>query len=132
MIYHTWCIVCIFGENHPVVEHTRDILNELRCPLYSIETYGKIPRKLKPSQGQIEATTARKISDKSNLAYKLEVRNWAQAMLAIKNNLEDRLVNGLVGRVMGFKSTRNTFNVVYIKFNDKKAEQIAINASQIY
>ena len=53
-------------------------------------------------------------------------------MLAIKNNLEDRLVNGLVGRVMGFKSTRNTFNVVYIKFNDKKAEQIAINASQIY
>ena len=132
MIYHTWCIVCIFGENHPVVEHTRDILNELRCPLYSIETYGKIPRKLKPSQGQIEATTARKISDKSNLACKLEVRNWAQAMLAIKNNLEDRLVNGLVGRVMGFKSTRNTFNVVYIKFNDKKAEQIAINASQIY
>ena len=132
MIYHTWCIVCIFGENHPVVEHTRDILNELRCPLYSIETYGKIPRKLKPSQGQIEATTARKISDKSNLAYKLEVRNWAQAMLAIKNNLEDRLVNGLVGRVMGFKSTRNTFNVIYIKFNDKKAEQIAINASQIY
>ena len=132
MIYHTWCIVCIFGENHPVVEHTRDILNELRCPLYSIETYGKIPRKLKPSQGQIEATTARKISDKSNLACKLEVRNWAQAMLAIKNNLEDRLVNGLVGRVMGFKSTRNTFNVIYIKFNDKKAEQIAINASQIY
>ena len=132
MIYHTWRIVCIFGENHPVVEHTRDILNELRCPLYSIETYGKIPRKLKPSQGQIEATTARKISDKSNLACKLEVRNWAQAMLAIKNNLEDRLVNGLVGRVMGFKSTRNTFNVIYIKFNDKKAEQIAINASQIY
>ena len=132
MIYHTWCIVCIFGENHPVVEHTRDILNELRCPLYSIETYGKIPRKLKPSQGQIEATTARKISDKSNLACKLEVTNWAQAMLAIKNNLEDRLVNGLVGRVMGFKSTRNTFNVIYIKFNDKKAEQIAINASQIY
>ena len=132
MIYHTWCIVCIFGENHPVVEHTRDILNELRCPLYSIETYGKIPRKLKPSQGQIEATTARKISDKSNLACKLEVRNWAQAMLAIKNNLEDRLVNGLGGRVMGFKSTRNTFNVIYIKFNDKKAEQIAINASQIY
>ena len=132
MIYHTWCIVCIFGENHPVVEHTRDILNELRCPLYSIETYGKIPRKLMPSQGQIEATTARKISDKSNLACKLEVRNWAQAMLAIKNNLEDRLVNGLVGRVMGFKSIRNTFNVIYIKFNDKKAEQIAINASQIY
>ena len=132
MIYHTWCIVCIFSENHPVVEHTRDILNELRCPLYSIETYGKIPRKLKPSQGQIEATTARKISDKSNLACKLEVRNWAQAMLAIKNNLEDRLVNGLVGRVMGFKSTRNTFNVIYIKFNDKKAEQIATNASQIY
>ena len=132
MIYHTWCIVCIFGENHPVVEHTRNILNELRCPLYSIETYGKIPRKLKPSQGQIEATTARKISDKSNLACKLEVRNWAQAMLAIKNNLEDRLVNGLVGRVMGFKSTRNTFNVIYIKFNDKKAEQIATNASQIY
>ena len=53
-------------------------------------------------------------------------------MLAIKNNLEDRLVNGLVGRVMGFKSTRNTFNVIYIKFNDKKAEQIATNASQIY
>ena len=67
--------MCIFGEDHPVVEHTRDILNELRCPLCSIETYGKIPRKLKPSQGQIEATTARKISDKSNLACKLEVRN---------------------------------------------------------
>ena len=127
MICHTWCIMYIFGENNPVVEHTRDILNELRCPLYSIETLGKISAKLKPFQGQIEAATARKIRDKSNLACKLEVRNWAQAILAIKNNLEDRLVNGLVGRVMGFKSTGNTFNVIYIKFNDKKAGQIAIH-----
>ena len=65
----------IFGENNPVVEHTRDILNELRYPLYSIETLGKISTKLKPFQGQIEAATARKIRDKSNLACKLEVRN---------------------------------------------------------
>lgn len=41
-------------------------------------------------------------------------------------NLEDSLVNGLVGMMMGFKSTDSTVKVIYIKFNDQKSGKIAM------
>ena len=47
-------------------------------------------------------------------------------MLTTNINLEDRLVNGLVGWVMEFKSTNSTVKVIYVKFNDKKAGKIAM------
>ena len=42
-------------------------------------------------------------------------------MLTTNTNLEDRLVNGLVSKLMGFKSTDSTVKVIYVQFNDEKA-----------
>ena len=39
-------------------------------------------------------------------------------MLTSNVNLNDRLVNGLVSKVMTFKFIRSDVNVTYIKFND--------------
>ena len=66
------------------------------------------------------------MSDADNLRCKLEIKNEAQVMLTTNINLEDRLVNGLVGWVMEFKSTNSTVKVIYVKFNDKKAGKIAM------
>ena len=118
--------VHIFAENNPVGEHNRERLNELNSPLYTTNTISKISPEVNLSQSQIEAINARKISDTDNLRCKLEIKNGAQVMLTTNVNLENRLVNGLVGWVMEFKSTGSTVKVIYVKFNDKKACKMAM------
>ena len=41
-------------------------------------------------------------------------------------NLEGSLGNGLVGMVMGFKSTDSPVKFMYVKFNDQKSGKIAM------
>ena len=49
-------------------------------------------------------------------------------MLTINIDLEDRLVNGLVGKVMYLRYVNNEANVIYVKFNDQNAGQQAIQS----
>ena len=42
-------------------------------------------------------------------------------MLTCNINIEDRLVNGLVGKVMRIGHKRNTVKVIYVKFDDQNA-----------
>ena len=39
-------------------------------------------------------------------------------------NLEDRLMNSLIGKVMTFKFIGSHVNVIHIKFNDGNAEKV--------
>ena len=52
-------------------------------------------------------------------------------MLTTNINLEDRLVNCLIGRVMGFKSTDSTFKVMYVRFNDEKEGKMAMQRDNV-
>ena len=45
-------------------------------------------------------------------------------MLTSNVNLEDRLVNGLVGKLMTFKFIGSDVNVIHIKFNDGNAGKV--------
>ena len=55
-------------------------------------------------------------------------------MLTCNINIEDRLVNGLVGKVMRIGHKRNTVEVIYVKFDGQNAGvatmQSDINARQ--
>ena len=42
-------------------------------------------------------------------------------MLTCNINIDDRLVNGLVGKVMRIGHKRNTVKVTYVKFDDQNA-----------
>ena len=42
-------------------------------------------------------------------------------MLTCNINIEDRLVTGLVGKVMRIGHLRNTVKVIYVKFDDQNA-----------
>ena len=42
-------------------------------------------------------------------------------MLTIHIDLEDRLVNGLVGKVMYLRYVNNEVKVIHVKFNDQNA-----------
>ena len=96
-----------------------------------IKSLTPTPPEIKLSSSQIEAINARKISDTDILAGKLETKNEAQVMLITSINLKDRLLNGFVGRVMGFKFTDSTVKNTYVKFNDKKAGKMAMKRDNI-
>ena len=125
--------VHIFAENNSVGEHNKERITELNAinSINSINAIGKNPAESKISQSQIEAINVRKISDTGNLAFNLDIKNGTQVILTININLKDRLVNGLVVMVMGFKYIGNTVKVIYVKFNDKKAGKMAIQGDNL-
>ena len=49
-------------------------------------------------------------------------------MLTINIDHEDRLVNGLVGKVMYLRNANDEVKVIYVKFNDQNAGQQAIQS----
>ena len=46
-------------------------------------------------------------------------------------NQTDRLVNGLIGRVMEFKSTGTTLKVIYVKVNYEKAYKMTMQCDTV-
>ena len=69
----------------------------------------------------IEEPTVRKIGDTGNLAGVLRIEPEALVMLTSNINIEDRLVNGLVGKIARIGHESGTVEVIYVKFNDQKA-----------
>ena len=71
---------------------------------------------------QVEALKQRSLSETGNIAYLLKLKVGAHMMLtAVNINIEDRLVNSLVGKVGQFKVVKNEVTVIYVKFNDANA-----------
>ena len=89
--------VHIFAENKPVEQHNEIQLVKIASELVRIQAIDETPRHIKHTESQIEAIKQRKISETGNLAYSLKLKIGAQVMLTANVNIEDRLVNGLVG-----------------------------------
>ena len=75
-----------------------------------IDAIDEIPKETL-SQSQIDAIKQRKVSGTGNLVSKLKLKIGAQVMLTSNLDIDDRLVNGLVG----------TVKLCYVKFNDNNA-----------
>ena len=112
--------VHIFVENKPVEHHDEVQLGKLDSDLVSIQATDEIPKHIKLTESQVEAIKQRKFSETGSLAYLWKLKIGAQIMLTANVNIEDRLVNGLVGKVIQFKVV-NEVTVVYVKFNDANA-----------
>ena len=118
----------MFTENKPSVDYNELVLNEILGEVISINAIDEVPQEIHLSDKQTETIRARKIGDTENQASVLSLKVGAQVMLTINIDLEDRLVNGLVGKVMYLRYVNNEANVIYVKFNDQNAGQQAIQS----
>ena len=113
--------VHMFAENCPVIDYNELMLNETDGQTISLSAIDDIPHEGQLSDKQLETIRARKFGDTGNLASVLKLKIGAQVMLTCNINIEDRLVNGLVGKVMRIGHERNTVKVIYVKFDDQNA-----------
>ena len=68
------------------------------------------------------------MSETGNLESQLKLKIVAQVMLTSNLDIDDRLVNGLVGTVKQIKYKNNEVSVVYVKFNDNNAGREAMQS----
>ena len=118
----------MFAENKPSVDYNELMLNEILGEVISINAIDEALQEIHLSDKQTETIRARKIGDTGNLASVLNLKAEAQVMLTINIDLEDRLVNGLVGKVMYLRYVSDEVKVIYVRFNDQNAGQQAIQS----
>ena len=106
----------MFAEIKLSVDYNELMLNEILKGVISINA-------IHLSDKQTETFRTRKIGDTGNLASVLNLKVGVKVMLTINIDLEDRLVNGLVGKVMYLRYVNDEFKVIYVKFNDQNAGQ---------
>ena len=92
--------VHIFAENKPTEHHNEVQLDKFDSDLVIIWVIDEIPSHIKLTESQVEAMKH---------AYLLKLKIGAQIMLTANVNIEDRLVNGLVGNVVQFKVVNDIF-----------------------
>ena len=118
----------MFAEKKPAKEHNETQLNTLDTQLMLTDATDEIPKDIVLSQNLIDATKQRKMSETRNLESPLKLKVDAQIMLTSNLNIDDRLVNGLVGTFKQIKYKNNEVSVVYVKFNDISAGREAMQS----
>ena len=93
----------MFAENKRAKEHNQTQLNTLDTQLILIEAIDEIPKDIVLSQSQIDAIKQRKMSETRNLESQLQLKIGAKVMLISNLDIDDRLVNDLVGTVKQIK-----------------------------
>ena len=97
------------------------MLNEIDGQTISLSAIDDIPHEVHLSDKQLQTIRARKIGDTIG----------DQDMLTCNINIEDRLVTGLVGKVMRIRHLRNTVKVIYVKYDDQNAGLATIQSDII-
>ena len=124
----------MFAKNKPAKEHNEIQLNTLHTQLILIDAIDETAKDIALSQSQIDPIKQRKMSKTGNLESQLKLKIGAQVMLTSNLDIDDRLVNGLVGTVKQIRYKNNEVSAVYVKFNDnnagREAMQIDVTAQQ--
>ena len=118
----------MFAKNKPAKEHNEIQLNTLHTQLILIDAIDETAKDIALSQSQIDPIKQRKMSKTGNLESQLKLKIGAQVMLTSNLDIDDRLVNGLVGTVKQIKYKNNEVSVVYVKFNDNSAGREAMQS----
>ena len=91
----------------------------------------QIRKDIVPSQNQIDAIKQRKMSETGNLESQLKLKIGPQVILTSIVDNDDRLINGLVGKVKQIKYKNSEFSVAYLRFNDNNAGREAMQSDMI-
>ena len=118
----------MFAENKPSVDYDELMLNEILGEVISVNAIDEVPQEIHLSDKHTEKIRAWKIGDIGNLSIVLKLKVGAQVMLTINIDLEDRLTNGLVDKVMYLRYVNDEVKVIYVKFNDQNSGQQAIQS----
>ena len=86
---------------------------------------------MKISDRELENIQNRKLSETGILANILRLKVDAQAMHLSNIDIEDRLVNGLVGQVKHFKIVNGEVKIIYVKFDDATAGRNLMHSDAI-
>ena len=121
-------IVHMLAENKPAKEQNQTQLNTPDTQLILIHAIDEIPKDFVLSQREIGAIKQRKISETENVEGQWKLKLRAQVMLTSNLDIDDRLVNGLIGTVKQIKYKNNEFSIVYMKFNNNNAEREAMQS----
>ena len=116
----------MFAEKKAAKEHNETQLNTLDTQLILIDATDEIPKDIVLSQSLIDAIKQRKLSETGNPESQLKLKIGAQVMLTSNLNIDDRLVNGLVGTFKQIKYKNNEVSVMYVKYNDNNAGREAM------
>ena len=114
--------------NIPAKKHNGTQLNTLDTQLILLDATDENPKDIVPSQSQIDAIIQWNLSETRKHENQLKLKIGAQVMLTSNLDIDDRLVNGLVGTVKQIKYKNNEVSVVHVKFNDNNAGREAMQS----
>ena len=97
----------------------------------NIKAIDEFPKNLKISDRELENIQNKKLSETGNLANILRLKVDAQVMLLSNIDIEDRLVNGLLGQVKDFKIVSGGAKVIYVKFDNATARRNLMHSDAI-
>ena len=100
----------MFAEDSPVVDYNELMLNEIDGHTISLSPIDDIPHEVQLLDKHLETIRARKNRETGHLASALKLKIGAQVMLTCNVSIEDRLVNGLVGKVMRIGHERKSYS----------------------
>ena len=93
----------MFAENYLTVKHHRKMLDKLPKKMYIINAIDQIPADCKYPETLISLAQNKKQSETGGLAKCLELKVGAKVMVTVNVDIQDRLINGQVGEVIGFE-----------------------------
>ena len=108
----------IFAENQPVNEHNKKFLSDLSGVNYIIEAIDNIPSESGCTGSVIEAARNQKQTKTGGLAKTLELKIGARVMLTVNIDVDDKLMNGQIGKVSFVKMKSGHVTKIYIIFDD--------------
>ena len=117
--------VDMFAGISPVVDYNHDyndkMLSGIERPIGKVTATDDILQKIHLSNKQIDTIKERNIGDKWNSADVLRIKLDVLAMLTSNINIEDRLINRLVGKIASIGDENGAVKVIHVKFNDQNA-----------
>ena len=114
-------------KNNPTLLHNKEMLMSLSGVLHKIEAIDAIPRDCKYPKSMILLAQNRKQTDTDGLSKCLELKRGAKVMITVNIDIQDRLINGQVGKVSDFEVVDNNVKRVYIKFHDDEVGKKAMS-----
>ena len=96
------------------------MINQLNSECVLIKAIDKFPTNLVFSENDYEFIKNATLSVTGNLAYSLELKIGAKAMVTCNIDIEDRLINRQIDIVCNFMSNHQQVLRIHVKFDDLK------------